>query len=145
STKELCTRLVVRRPDGTVVGLNIIINKHISSAFATKAVACLQVTQMGVDLGLQRVEIEGDALTIIKKTNINKRDESVISNCIEDINKLKEAFHTYCFSYTARERNGLAHILATEGLERKEQIYLLREVLSFARRKMEQERILISR
>ncbi|MBA0865691.1 hypothetical protein Goshw_014517 [Gossypium schwendimanii] len=100
---------------------------------------------MGVDLGLQRVEIEGDALTVIKKTDINKRDESVISTCIEDINKLKEAFHTYCFSYTARERNELAHILATEGLERKEQIYLLREVLSFARRKMEQERILISR
>ncbi|MBA0744968.1 hypothetical protein Gogos_007564, partial [Gossypium gossypioides] len=66
-------------------------------------VTAKKVTQMGVDFGLQRVEIEGDALTIIKKTNINKRDESVISTCIEDINKLKEAFYTYCFSYTARE------------------------------------------
>ncbi|KAK5830188.1 hypothetical protein PVK06_013982 [Gossypium arboreum] len=55
------------------------------------------------------------------------RDEPVICACIEDIKKLKEAFHTYCFSYTTRERNnGLAHILATEGLKRKEQIYLVK-------------------
>ncbi|MBA0873142.1 hypothetical protein Goshw_027811 [Gossypium schwendimanii] len=53
-------------------------------------------------------------------------------------------FHTCHFSYTARERNGLTHILETEVLKRKEQMYLLREVSSFARRKIEEEGILIS-
>ncbi|MBA0624726.1 hypothetical protein Godav_010024 [Gossypium davidsonii] len=67
-----------------VIGSKIIINKCISPAFATEVVACFQATQMRVDLGLQRVEIKGDALTIIKKTNINRRDESMISAYIED-------------------------------------------------------------
>ncbi|MBA0750794.1 hypothetical protein Gogos_002180 [Gossypium gossypioides] len=49
--KRIVFKLVVRSPDRTVV------------------------THMGVDLGLQRVEIEGDAHTIIKKANINRRDE----------------------------------------------------------------------
>ncbi|MFQ6648280.1 hypothetical protein Gotur_021766 [Gossypium turneri] len=101
STKESCSRLVVRRPDGTVDS--------------------------------KWVEIEGDALTIIKKANINRRDESVINASIEDIRKLNEFFHTYHFSYTARERNGLTHILEIEVLKREEQMYLLREVSSFDR------------
>ncbi|MBA0849548.1 hypothetical protein Goshw_017369, partial [Gossypium schwendimanii] len=56
------------------------------------------------------------------------------------VKSLKDDFHTCLFSHTTRKRNDQAHVLATEGLKRREQAYLIGEVPEFAVGKMEEDR-----
>ncbi|MBA0632158.1 hypothetical protein Godav_000953 [Gossypium davidsonii] len=57
---------------------------HIPTVFAMEALACLQAIRSGLDLGLQEVIFEGDALTVVKKILNNSRNRSTISAYIED-------------------------------------------------------------
>ncbi|MBA0732626.1 hypothetical protein Gogos_016702 [Gossypium gossypioides] len=45
-----------------VLGSTTIINNHIQTGFSAEAIACLQVIQLGIDLGFQDVVIEDDSL-----------------------------------------------------------------------------------
>ncbi|MBA0639954.1 hypothetical protein Goklo_022947, partial [Gossypium klotzschianum] len=54
---------------GVVLGSTIIINNHIQTRFAAEAITCLQVIQLGIDLGFQDVVIEGNSLMIKGEMN----------------------------------------------------------------------------
>lgn len=45
----------------------MILNDYVPTPFAGEAIACLEGVQMGLDLGFQRVILEGDSLTVVKK------------------------------------------------------------------------------
>ncbi|MBA0781608.1 hypothetical protein Gotri_002517, partial [Gossypium trilobum] len=62
---------------------------------SAEALACLHVVQMGLDLRHSEVEIEGDALAIVKKINANVEDGSIISAFIKDLKALSEG-HRRC-------------------------------------------------
>lgn len=47
-----------------------VLQDRITSPFAAKALACSYAVRMGVDMGFEAVEIEGDALTVIKKVSL---------------------------------------------------------------------------
>ncbi|MBA0666205.1 hypothetical protein Goklo_002651 [Gossypium klotzschianum] len=52
---------------------------------------------MGLDLRHSEVEIEGDALAIVKKINANVEDGSIISAFIKDLKALSEGHRRYHF------------------------------------------------
>ncbi|MBA0697709.1 hypothetical protein Goari_021238, partial [Gossypium aridum] len=74
---------------------------------------------MGLDPRHSEVEIEGDALAIVKKINVNVEDGSIISAFIKDLKALSEGHRRCHFVHTTNEKNGLAHLLAIEGIKKK--------------------------
>ncbi|MBA0697495.1 hypothetical protein Goari_021035, partial [Gossypium aridum] len=67
-----CTRVIIRNQVGDTL------NKYIPTEFAVEALACLQAVWLGLDLELQEVIIQGDALTVVKRLLDKNRDGSVI-------------------------------------------------------------------
>lgn len=98
---------------------------------SAEALACLHVVQMGLDLRHSKVEIEGDALAIVKKINANVEDGSIISAFIKDLKALSEGHRRCHFVHIANEKNGLTHLLAIEGIKKRETTYLVGEVPTF--------------
>ncbi|MBA0857263.1 hypothetical protein Goshw_009715, partial [Gossypium schwendimanii] len=44
----------------------MIFNERVLIPFAAEAIACLQAIQAGLEMGLRRIVIEGDALSVIR-------------------------------------------------------------------------------
>ncbi|MBA0560693.1 hypothetical protein Golob_017576 [Gossypium lobatum] len=65
-----------------------------------------------------KVEIEGGALSIIRKLWREYDDKFEIGAYIRDGKWLSKRFHTCKFKYIYRSMNSIAHLLATKGLKR---------------------------
>ncbi|KAA3471031.1 reverse transcriptase [Gossypium australe] len=65
--------MVVRDANGGVLASKSVTNRDVLSSFAAEAPACSQALQIGLDMGLSSVMIEGDALSIIKKCQSTER------------------------------------------------------------------------
>ncbi|KAK5835675.1 hypothetical protein PVK06_011369 [Gossypium arboreum] len=71
---------------------------------------------MGLALRHSEVEIEVDGLATVKKINANVEDALVISSFIKYLKALSEGHERCHFVHIASEKNGLAHLLAIEGI-----------------------------
>ncbi|MBA0678037.1 hypothetical protein Goari_019403, partial [Gossypium aridum] len=80
-----CSRIVIRDSNGGVLGSKTVLNRNVTSAFAAEALACAQVVQMGLEIYLSTVEVEGDSLSVINKSQSNGLDKSEICESIKDI------------------------------------------------------------
>lgn len=60
--------LVVRNSSGDILASKAVIQEFIASPFAAEASACVEAVRLGKSVGLAKVEIEGDCLTVIKKS-----------------------------------------------------------------------------
>lgn len=63
-----CSGIVIRDSIGFVLASKITCHDRIPSSFAAEAVACMAALNFCLDLGFPNLEVEGDALTIIKKS-----------------------------------------------------------------------------
>lgn len=126
------SEIVVRDATRSVLLSCSKIHDRVSSSFYAEALACLLAVRVAVDQGWMVVEVEGDALAIIKKCQSDTRDFSQISSQIEDIHQIKRRLQSIAFRYVPREANHLAHVLATETLKRSEGFYLGNGVPNFA-------------
>ncbi|MBA0868736.1 hypothetical protein Goshw_018230, partial [Gossypium schwendimanii] len=106
--------------------------KQVASAFAAEAITCRSATQIGIDMQWEKIIIEGDALSIIKKCKMKNHGISMIGAFIYDIHQIKTKFSNISFEYIPREGNSLAHSLAVETLKRKDKIYLIGGVPKYA-------------
>lgn len=88
--------------------------------------------RLAVAQGWIVVEVEGDALAIIKKCKSNIKDFSQVSPQIVDIHQTKCRFQSVEFLHVPKEANHLAHVLATETLKRREEFYLDNGIPNFA-------------
>ncbi|MBA0872447.1 hypothetical protein Goshw_014045, partial [Gossypium schwendimanii] len=79
-----CTRVIIRNQVGDTLVSSIVQNKYIPTEFAVEALACLQAVWFGLDLELQEVIIQGDALTVVKRLPDKNRNGSVISTYVEE-------------------------------------------------------------
>ncbi|MBA0554225.1 hypothetical protein Golob_013342, partial [Gossypium lobatum] len=70
--------------NGEVLTLQATLEKEITSLFAAEACACTRAVKLGIQMGVRRIEIDGDALTIIKKCQSNSVDKSEIRAYIKD-------------------------------------------------------------
>lgn len=59
---------------------------------------------------------------------------------INDSKQLCSSFGSYVFRFTYRESNKVGHILATEGLKRRETTYLMNEVPYFTAKEVDADR-----
>lgn len=66
--------MVIRGSREEVLVSGDIIDTRIASPFAVKALACLHALKLCLDLGLNRIEVEGDALSVIKKCQSKLED-----------------------------------------------------------------------
>ncbi|MBA0763092.1 hypothetical protein Gotri_012608 [Gossypium trilobum] len=66
--------------------------------------------------GFSEVIVDRDNLTVIKKIHVQEIDRSVLSAYIIDAKKTSEDFSGCMFRHVTRNKNELAHILATKGL-----------------------------
>ncbi|KAG8498575.1 hypothetical protein CXB51_004822 [Gossypium anomalum] len=69
NTNKSSTGVVIRNGKGLVMGTCIILNVNVPTPFATEALACLQSMAFARDLGLDKVFVEGDSLTVTKKAS----------------------------------------------------------------------------
>ncbi|KAK5784583.1 hypothetical protein PVK06_039109 [Gossypium arboreum] len=120
---------------------NVVINKNVPSVFTAEALAYIKSVHLGLDLGLMKVEIEGDSLSIIKKLRREDYGKFEIGAYIRDGKWLSKIFHTCKFKYIHRSMNSIAHMLATESLKRWDQCCLQDGVPIFAREEVERDRM----
>ncbi|MBA0741898.1 hypothetical protein Gogos_015018, partial [Gossypium gossypioides] len=119
----------------------VVINENVPSVFVAEALAYIQSVYLGLDLGLMKVEIEGDALFIIRKLRREYDDKFESGAYIRNEKWLSKRFHTYKFKYIHRSMNNIAHLLATKGLKRGDRCCLQDGVPIFAREEVEKDRM----
>ncbi|MFQ6658912.1 hypothetical protein Gotur_027999 [Gossypium turneri] len=118
--------MVARNDRGEVLASQATLEEATASRFAAEACACTQAVRLRIQMGARKVEIEGDALVIIKKCQSNNEDKSEIGAYIRDIKQLATNFQTIRFKYTQRSSNQMTHFIATECLKRGEEMNLER-------------------
>ncbi|KAH1072753.1 hypothetical protein J1N35_025081 [Gossypium stocksii] len=91
---------------------------------------CRRLLWVGRELGIKYVIIEGESLTLIKKVQNKKQDKSVIGPYIVDIKDQNATFYECKFQHARRAANKSAHSLASEGLKRGENVYLIHEYVN---------------
>lgn len=68
-------------------------------------------------MGLRRVVIEGDALSVIRRVKALKEDRSVLRSYIQDIQILSKGFEECRFQKISRFGNGVANELVRGAVE----------------------------
>jgi ribonuclease HI len=77
-----------------------------------EALAAVQTLILCRDLGLSKIQLEGDATNVVKVMNSEEADWSKISHIIEDARFLKQQFLFCEIIYVGQEGNNVAHNLA---------------------------------
>ncbi|MBA0664138.1 hypothetical protein Goklo_004187 [Gossypium klotzschianum] len=98
-----------------------VLKENIPTVFVAEALACVQGLQLDLDLGLSVVEVEGDALSIVKKLQRGDEDRSKICAYIKDGQRLRKGFQTCKFKHGHQSMNENVHLLVTEGLKNEGQ------------------------
>lgn len=132
--------IVAKDSEGTVLLSYSEIHQQVVSAFAAEAIACRTATQIGIDMQWPKLIIEGDALSIINKCKVRSKDKSMVRAYIHDIQQLLAKTKICWFEHIPRTANSLAHILATETLKKKDEIYLIENVPEYAEHLNEREK-----
>ncbi|KAH1055454.1 hypothetical protein J1N35_033519 [Gossypium stocksii] len=129
---QAASDILVRDEEGKVLLSYSKIHYEISAAFAAEAIACSEAIQIEVERKWQHIIIEGDSLAIIKRCNTKSQDRSMVGAYIYDIKQKIVGSNSIRFEHTLRSANGLAHLLASETLRRKEEVYLEKAVPEYA-------------
>ncbi|KAG8486373.1 hypothetical protein CXB51_019807 [Gossypium anomalum] len=124
--------IMARNSEGNIFLSCSKIYQRVASAFTTKAFACRKVTRIGIDVQWPKIIIEGDSLSIIKKCKVKSPNKLMVGAYIHDIQQLLLKSRNCRFEYIPRIANTLAHILATETLKNKKELYLVGSVPEYA-------------
>ncbi|KAA3482264.1 reverse transcriptase [Gossypium australe] len=124
-TCQAAMGIVARNSEGSVLLSFSKIHSQVESTFAAEAIACRITSQLGIDMQWPNLIIEGDALTIIKKCKTKNGDKSKIRAYIQDIHRISQKIKDCRFEHIPRVANRLEHIIASETLKGKEEIYLI--------------------
>ncbi|KAK8491137.1 hypothetical protein V6N12_047576 [Hibiscus sabdariffa] len=89
-------------------------HEKVADAFMVEALACRQAVVFARELGLSRMIIEGDSLTVIKKLNSDVVDRSLICPIVHDIKILSKDFSIISLCFVRRGANKAAHALSHE-------------------------------
>ncbi|KAK5777230.1 hypothetical protein PVK06_045197 [Gossypium arboreum] len=84
--------------------------------------------QSGFTPWVEGRRVEGDSWSVICKLQETKENRSAIAEFIEDSKKLSMGFKYCGFLFINMEANEVAHIIATEGIKKGENTYLLQMV-----------------
>ncbi|KAG8473535.1 hypothetical protein CXB51_035829 [Gossypium anomalum] len=107
--------IIARNNDGEVMASCTYPGVNMADPTTAEARACLQAVNMAEELGFQEVDVEGDALTVIRKINLESEYRSYIRGYIQEIKRKAGSFRSIKFLHIQREANRVAHRLAKEG------------------------------
>ncbi|KAG8472055.1 hypothetical protein CXB51_036938 [Gossypium anomalum] len=107
--------IIARNKYGYVMASCTYPGENIADPTTAEARACLQEVTMTEKMGFQDVDVEGDALTIIRKITLESEDRSFIRGYIQEIKRKSTRFRSIKFNHIQREANKVAHGLAKEG------------------------------
>ncbi|MBA0875507.1 hypothetical protein Goshw_007892 [Gossypium schwendimanii] len=133
--------VVARDKEGLVLLLCTDVHQRVSSAFGAEAIACRKALQIGINMQWEKVIIEGDSLSIIRKCKTKRPDKSLVSAYIHYIHQLLFRFKECRFEHISRLANNLAHILSNEALKSSRGAYLVGRVPEAAELQAEIERV----
>ncbi|MFQ6643960.1 hypothetical protein Gotur_017426 [Gossypium turneri] len=119
-----CSGILLRDQRWNAIVLKITYHESIPSPFATEVVACTMAMKLCLDLGLRRLKVERDSLTVIKKAKSSEDNKSEISKYIEDMKKMTKDFQVCTFMHVWRSANGVAHQLVSEWLKLKLEFFM---------------------
>ncbi|XVF30550.1 hypothetical protein REPUB_Repub16aG0067600 [Reevesia pubescens] len=92
--------------EGAVIGACALKIQHVMDAFAIEAMRATKAPEFAKNLGLPKVILEGDALSIIKKLSAADPDFSPIGPIVDEAKAMMHQFHA----------SVLVQILARQGL-----------------------------
>ncbi|MBA0808305.1 hypothetical protein Gohar_024056, partial [Gossypium harknessii] len=127
ASKGSISGAIARNDSGQIMGACPYPHIGIADAFIAEARACERAIIFAVEMGFRAVQIEGDSLTTIKKTNSKTADRSVLSPVIQDIKDYVRCFEKITFRFFRRDANTAAHVLAGEGRRFSEPMYWVEE------------------
>ncbi|PRQ34202.1 putative ribonuclease H-like domain-containing protein [Rosa chinensis] len=84
---------------------------------SVEALALLHGLRFAAHVGFGRLEIEGDALSIITSLQVECDDLSLEGHLLEEVKRLVESFEFCSSHFVKREGNQVAHRLAKEALK----------------------------
>ncbi|OMO82140.1 hypothetical protein COLO4_23207 [Corchorus olitorius] len=116
---------LARDEDGQVLGAIAGQIVMVADAFSAECLAAIKAVNWAKDMGFRQVEIEGDALSIIRKVNAVVPDFSPIGPYIADLKFLSSLFISCIFLHVRRDGNAVAHALTSLGASLlKEKIWM---------------------
>ncbi|MBA0728963.1 hypothetical protein Golax_025990, partial [Gossypium laxum] len=121
------SRIVARGQNGKIRVSKATLHSNVSSPFVAEALACVEATKLGINMGLDLVTIMGDSKTIINKCQTTVKDKSILGAIIDDIQRNKFGFQKIIFRFIQKAENVEAHDLAKEALRKEEERYLVDE------------------
>ncbi|MBA0874951.1 hypothetical protein Goshw_024442 [Gossypium schwendimanii] len=116
SQAKLVSGVVARNASEEVLAVKTTAHGMVVSSFAAEAHTCLQAVLMGKQMGLTSIIIEGDSTSIIKKSKLERMDNSVIEALIRNIQQQKRYFQQIIFRHVSRYANLMAHNLARNAM-----------------------------
>ncbi|KAA3474873.1 Ribonuclease H-like superfamily protein [Gossypium australe] len=89
--------------------------QNIADPFVAEARACERALLFAKTMGFQRLEVEGDALSVIKSIKKKGTDTSVIRSITHHIYLMGLSFDQIVYHFTPRTANGAAHASTLKG------------------------------
>jgi ribonuclease HI len=125
--------VIVRDGEGEVVAALHASQMHLLDPTSMEAYAVWKAIQLGRDLGLPRVMLEGDALTIVHALQTADHSWQLFGNLIEASKSSMCHFQSSSMMHTKREANMEAHLMVKAALQTHEQKIWIEEYLAFLR------------
>ena len=113
---------VIPDQEGNVKAAQCIVRRGRFEPGIAEALAAVQTLMLCRDLGLSKIQLEGDATNVVKALNSIEVDWSKSGHIIEDARFMEQQFLFCEIIYVGREGNNVAHNFAKQaarlGLER---------------------------
>ncbi|KAL7002593.1 tetrahydrofolate synthase [Sarracenia purpurea var. burkii] len=109
--------VVIRDEYGLVLASYVEQRACLANAENTEALGACRALEVVHSLGLKKVQLEGDALNIIKAINSLELDMSYIGEIIESTKALAKKVITFSCTHTKRQENAVAHALSRIAIE----------------------------
>lgn len=103
---------VVRYEVGTVVAARYLVGRGFLDPCAAEAWAGVQAARWGLQLGLNVIQLEGDARNVVEAFNSRAPNWSKIGHIVEDMHQLLNNLPQWKVDVVSREANKAAHTLA---------------------------------
>ncbi|MBA0775889.1 hypothetical protein Gotri_010987, partial [Gossypium trilobum] len=112
------TAVMARNYKGEIVGAETYLLDDVADPFVAEARACERALIFAHTMGLQRLVVEGDALSVIKSIRNREVGKSIIRSIVYHIQQLDRRFEEVTYAFVPQEGNEAAHALAIEGRRR---------------------------
>lgn len=117
--------MVIKDFHGRVMVLYSLVHTTLPNAFTVEALMTVEGIKMRSVSGFQKIILEGDSLSVIRKCNTNLPDLSVINPLIQDIKQYSRNFQNVQFRHINRFANQVAGPIAKEALKLDMGSYLI--------------------